>query len=258
MLFNSFTFLAFFTIVVVLYSIIPHRFRWLMLLAASLYFYYSFDAGYLILLLAAIAIVYAIARGLGAAKTPLQRKLLLAFGIIAALSPLVIFKYFDFIAESLGALLINLRLQAPEQELPRLGLLLPAGLSFYTFTCVSYLVDVYRGKLAPERHLGRLALYVSFFPKLLAGPIERAANRAAVPLYARKCVVRTPVDPVGAFQEDGHCRPASRLCRCGLSTSGLCVAGSADDCHLLLCISDLLRLLRLFGHCDWGGARFGL
>lgn len=176
MLFNSFSFLAFFTAVVVVYYLIPHRFRWLLLLVASLYFYATFKLAYVLLLLGVALVVYLVGLSMGTDQGPGRRSSLLAVGVVAALAPLLVFKYFDFFAASTDALLLRARPEGSPSLLPRLGLLLPVGLSFYTFSCVSYLADIYRGKLAPERHIGRFALYIAFFPKLLAGPIERATT----------------------------------------------------------------------------------
>jgi len=176
MLFNSFSFLAFFTVVVVIYYVIPHKFRWVLLLAASLYFYSTFDVNYILLLLGCALVVYLVGLAIGALQGQNTRKAVLAVGVVASLGPLFVFKYFDFFAGSLDALLQNVRPADAAPLLPRLGLLLPAGLSFYAFSCLSYLVDVYRGRLEPERHVGRFVLYISFFPKLLAGPIERATS----------------------------------------------------------------------------------
>jgi alginate O-acetyltransferase complex protein AlgI len=176
MLFNSFTFLAFFTVVVVVYYVIPYRFRWPLLLAASLYFYYTFHVGYVALLLGNILAVYLIALAMDRAQEPGQRKMWLTIGVVVSLAPLIIYKYFNFFAGSIDGVLMFMRPVEMEPLLPRLEWLLPAGLSFYTFSCVSYLVDVFRNKLPVESHLGRFALYIAFFPKLLAGPIERATT----------------------------------------------------------------------------------
>lgn len=176
MLFNSFSFLAFFTAVVVIYYLIPHKFRWLLLAIASLYFYSTFKLSYVLLLLGTALVVYLLGLAIGTTQGLGQKRTLLAVGVLAALAPLIVFKYFDFFAESIDALLLGVRPEGSASLLPRLGFLLPAGLSFYTFSCVSYLADIYREKLAPERHIGRFALYIAFFPKLLAGPIERATT----------------------------------------------------------------------------------
>ena len=183
MLFNSFGFLGFFAAIVVLYYVIPHRFRWVLLLAGSLYFYSIFQVSYVLLLLGLTLVVYVLGLllgrpgGEGQAGLPARqagKKALLVVGVVVSLAPLVIFKYFDFFMGSLESLLLNMRPESQAGLLPRLEWLLPAGLSFYTFSCVSYLVDVYKGLLPAQRHVGHLALYVAFFPRLLAGPIERA------------------------------------------------------------------------------------
>jgi len=173
MLPNSFTFLAFFAVLAVVYYGIPHRFRWPLLLIASLYFYATFDPRYLFLLLGVTAVAYVggllLARESGAGK----RRLLLAGCVVAVLGALLFFKYWNFFADSAASLQSMTGIPLLP-AFPRLDLVLAVGLSFYTFSCISYLVDVYRQRLAAERHVGYFALYVSFFPKLLAGPIERA------------------------------------------------------------------------------------
>lgn len=175
MVFNSLPFLAFFALLVVIYYVLPHRFRWVLLVLASLYFYATFNLTYVFLLLASALVAYVIGLGIGRAEQAGRKKGLLVLGVIASLAPLFIFKYLDFFADSLDALLAGIAIPILPQQIGwRLGLLLPAGLSFFTFSCVSYLADVYWGKLPAEPHAGRFLLYVSFFPKLLAGPIERA------------------------------------------------------------------------------------
>lgn len=175
MLFNSFLFLVFFTVLVIVYYLIPHRFHWVLLVAASLYFYSTFNVNYVLLLLVSTSIAYAAGLGIGAIQEPNKKKLVLLLGVFTSLVPLFVFKYFDFFSGSLSDFLVTAQV-SQDPALPKLNWLIPAGLSFYTFSCLSYLFDVYRGELATERHLGRFALYVSFFPKLLAGPIERATT----------------------------------------------------------------------------------
>ena len=176
MLFNSFSFLAFFAILVIVYYALPHPFRWILLLAASLYFYATFNVNYVLLLLASTVVAYLLAMAIGASPQLGRKRALLALGVLASLAPLFLFKYVDFFAGSLDSVLQSSFPDGSVSFSSRLNLLLPAGLSFYTFSCISYLVDVYRAKLQPERHLGHFTLYVSFFPKLLAGPIERATT----------------------------------------------------------------------------------
>ncbi|HEX9075967.1 MAG TPA: MBOAT family O-acyltransferase [Anaerolineae bacterium] len=175
MLFNSFSFLIFFAALVVVYYLVPHRFRWILLAVASLYFYATFNVNYVLLLVACTLVAYGAGRAVARTEKPVNRKLVLVTGAIVSLLPLFVFKYFNFFAASLGDLLTTAQV-TQDPALPKLDWLLPAGLSFYTFSCLSYLFDVYQSKLPAERHLGRFTVYVSFFPKLLAGPIERATS----------------------------------------------------------------------------------
>lgn len=177
MLFNSFNFLGFFLALVIIYYLLPHRFRWMLLILASLYFYALFNTSYVLLLLGAGLVAYLIALAMAATQETSRKRLWLVIGVLASLAPLVVYKYFDFFAASLDGVLNQVfATSEPQQFSPRLGLLLPVGLSFFTFSCVSYIADVYSGKLPAERHVGHMLLYVSFFPKLLAGPIERATT----------------------------------------------------------------------------------
>ena len=163
---NTLPFLVFFTGLVVIYYLIPHRFRWLLLLLGSLFFYGTFNVGYVALLAGFTLFIYLMSLVTAARQGGLRRGLLI-LGLVGGVIPLLVFKYYD-------NFFLRYLLTAP--SIPRLNWLLPAGLSFYTFSCMSYLVDVYRGRLPVEKHLGRMALYVAFFPKLLAGPIDRATT----------------------------------------------------------------------------------
>ena len=174
MLFNSFSFLAFFAVLAVVYYAMPHRFRWPLLLVASLYFYAAFSPRYLLLLIGITLIAYLDGLAMGASAGRRPRRLILAAGVVLVVGALIVFKYYDFVGGTLEAWLVNLGLASAAPVFPRLGLVVAVGLSFYTFSCVSYLADVHAARLPPERHLGHFALYVSFFSKLLAGPIERA------------------------------------------------------------------------------------
>ena len=165
--FNSFAFLLFFGVVVALYYAVPHRWRWPVLLAASLYFYSALDVRYLALVAYSTLAAYVAGLALAGRGGTGGGRLALAAAIVVLVAALGVFKYANFLAASAEPLV--------GQALPRLDVVLAAGLSFYTFSCIAYVVDCYRGTLSPERHLGRFALYVAFFPKLLAGPIERAA-----------------------------------------------------------------------------------
>lgn len=171
MLFNSFQFIAFFILVCGMYFAIPPRRRWMLLLVASYWFYMSWKAEYAILILASTLVDYAVGLALGNQDRPTARRLLLATSVVANLGVLFAFKYWDFASESISALSRSLAL---DFQLPGMHLLLPVGISFYTFQSMSYTIDVYRRITEPERHFGRFAVYVAFFPQLVAGPIERS------------------------------------------------------------------------------------
>ena len=173
MLFNSTHFLLFFAIVMGVYFAIPHRFRWVLLLSASYIFYMSLKPGYVILVMILTVISYY--AGLQMVKTEVKskKKRFLIVAVLAHLGFLFLFKYYDFFNASFRTLFSHYHLP---YEIPALHFILPIGISFYTFKSLSYAIDVYRGDQYPEKHLGHLALYVAFFPQLLAGPIERATR----------------------------------------------------------------------------------
>ncbi len=173
MLFNSIEYLLFLPIVVILHFLLPHRFRWTMLLAASYFFYMRWNAVYIVLIIASTLVDYL--AGLGMAHTPSLRgrRVFLLMSLFTNLGLLFTFKYWNFFNDTAVDLFARIGLR---WEVPHLRVLLPVGISFYTFQTLSYTIDRYRGKLETERHLGRFALYVAFFPQLVAGPIERARN----------------------------------------------------------------------------------
>jgi alginate O-acetyltransferase complex protein AlgI len=173
MLFNSIHFLIFFPIVTTLYFLLPQKFRWAMLLAASCYFYMVFKPIYILILGFTIFIDY-VAGVLIANSEGKRRKWYLIASIVANIGVLAIFKYYNFLNHSWVDLVgfSGLNLPIP----PFLEILLPIGLSFHTFQSLSYTIEVYRKKVPPERNLGIFALYVMFYPQLVAGPIERPQN----------------------------------------------------------------------------------
>ncbi|MBN1646307.1 MBOAT family protein [Candidatus Woesearchaeota archaeon] len=173
MLFNSIQFLIFFPIVVLVYFLLPHRFRWILLLISSYYFYMSWKAEYIILIIISTLVDYTAGLQIHKSKSHSRKKYFLLLSILTNLGLLFAFKYFNFFSDSLRALLSSLSIQLNPMTLK---VLLPVGISFYTFQTLSYTIDVYRGKIKPEKHLGIFAVYVSFFPQLVAGPIERAKN----------------------------------------------------------------------------------
>lgn len=173
MVFNSIVFWLYLPIVFTLYAVTPQRFRWAILLAASYVFYMWWNAFYVLLILASTVIDYFVGPTIAASADPKRRKRLLWLSLGINLGALFVFKYWTFFHESLAG--VAAAVGVP-YAVPELSILLPVGISFYTFQTLSYTIDIYRGTLEPERHFGRFAVFVSFFPQLVAGPIERAAD----------------------------------------------------------------------------------
>ena len=193
MLFNSLDFLIFFPIVVLLYYCIPNKFRYIWLLVCSYYFYMCWNVEYALLLLASTGITYVSGilidrlreskqqsiqestqdRVQAKANTGTAIKAVVAASFTLNLAILIFFKYFDFLTENLQKALsiVNIQIQIPE-----FSLLLPVGISFYIFQALGYTMDVYRGDIKAEKNFLRYAVFVSFFPQLVAGPIERSKN----------------------------------------------------------------------------------
>lgn len=172
MVFNSLVFVGFFFIVVSLFFILPHKYRWLLLLLGSCYFYMAYIPVYILVLLFTIVIDYF--AGLLIAKSEgKKRKLFLTTAIVANLAVLSFFKYFNFLNDNFSALLQLFHIANP---VPNTSFILPIGLSFHTFQAMSYMIEVYKGRQKAEHKFGIYALYVMFFPQLLAGPIERPQN----------------------------------------------------------------------------------
>lgn len=179
MLFNSLSFLIFFPVCVLVYYAIPKRYQYVWLLAASYYFYMKWNPAYLLLLLFSTAVTFGGGtlvdrenRRRGGPRDD-RRKLYVAGSFILNLGVLFIFKYLNMtldLSERLAGLF------GSDIELGRSDLLLPVGISFYTFQALSYTMDVYRGEIKAEKNFLRYALFVSFFPQLVAGPIERSKN----------------------------------------------------------------------------------
>ena len=177
MLFNSFNFLIFFPIVVFVYFVLPKKIRDIWLLVASYYFYMCWNAKYALLLLASTLITYFAGLLVEATKKRIWiKKLMVAISLMANLGILFAFKYFDFALSAIGKVLGNLGVVF---EIPKWDILLPVGISFYIFQAVGYTIDVYREKISAEKNVLRYALFVSFFPQLVAGPIERSTNLLA-------------------------------------------------------------------------------
>jgi len=173
MSFNSLSFVVFLPVVILLYYALPSRFQWIILLAASYVFYAWWNIPYTLLLFGVTVASYTAGLMLGRQTDGRKRGAILVLGTAAVLSGLLFFKYADFAIATLND---ALSLFGSSARFPLPGWLLPVGISFYVFQSLSYVFDVYRGKRAPEKHLGIYALYVSFFPQLVAGPIERSTR----------------------------------------------------------------------------------
>ena len=173
MLYNSLQFLLFFIIVTITYWYIPNKYRWLLLLIASCYFYMAFVPIYILILGFTIVIDYIAGIYLEKTVNKRHKKLLLVVSLVANIGVLVFFKYFNFFNNTLDGLLSYSSQHTP---FPFLKILLPIGLSFHTFQAMSYTIEVYRGNHKAEKHFGIYALYVMFYPQLVAGPIERPQN----------------------------------------------------------------------------------
>lgn len=171
MLFNSQLFAVFLTAVFFLYYILPARFRWVFLLLASYAFYMNLHAAYGLLLLFSTLLTFLLALRLEKACDKKKKRLCLTGGILPLLGILLVFKLGAPVIDRINALIDAGRLSLHPLTL---RILLPAGVSFYFFQSMGYLIDVYKGKVRAKRHFGHYALFVSFFPQLLAGPIGRA------------------------------------------------------------------------------------
>ncbi len=173
MLFNSLEFLFFFPVVVSAYFIINPKFRWVLLLLASYYFYMCWDYRYIVLILFSTTIDYLSGIVIYRSRRKIIKKTFLILSLCSNLGILFFFKYFAFFAKNINYTFEKFNIFI---DMPLYNFLLPVGISFYTFQTLSYTIDIFRGKQKPEYHLGRFALFVSFFPQLVAGPIERSVN----------------------------------------------------------------------------------
>ncbi len=170
MLFNSLAFALFFPVVTIAYFLMAQRWRWSLLLAASCFFYMFFRPIYMLILVFTIAVDYSAGLLIESASGKGNKKFWLIMSIIANVGVLAIFKYYNFINENLSILM---GFDGQQKLAPVLEIMLPVGLSFHTFQAMSYTLEVYYGREKAERHPGIYALYVMFYPQLVAGPIER-------------------------------------------------------------------------------------
>ncbi len=175
MQFTSFEFIVFFPVVVLVFYIMPKKFRQLWLLIASYYFYMGWNVKYAFLILTSTVATYACAIWIGYIGDDRKkgRRLILIAGLVVNLGILVFYKYFYFLHDTAAAVLSAFGIT---MEAPKFDILLPVGISFYTFQALGYMIDVYRGTVKAEKNFIRYALFVSFFPQLVAGPIERSGH----------------------------------------------------------------------------------
>lgn len=173
MTFDSMAFLVFLPIVMLVHWLLPHRFRWMLLLGASYLFYAWWNVELMFLILTITALSYFAGRMLERTPSVAIRKFWLIVTLLVSLGLLGYFKYFNLLGRTVTAVFTLL---GGNGRWNALDIILPVGISFYTFQAMSYVIDVYRRDLQAERHLGYYALYISFFPQLVAGPIERAGS----------------------------------------------------------------------------------
>jgi D-alanyl-lipoteichoic acid acyltransferase DltB (MBOAT superfamily) len=171
MLFNSLTYLLFLPVTLAVFVLVPVRWRWAWLVVASYVYYAAIGAGALFYLGAITLVVWLVAQGISQSTDPRLRTSWLVAGLVLVLGSLFAFKFYDFLAVEVERLAAS---SAP--VLPRLDLKAPAGFSFYAFAAASYLIDTYARNVEPQPQPGHIAFYLAYFPKLLAGPIERATT----------------------------------------------------------------------------------
>ncbi len=193
MVFTSLPFVGFFLVVYLLYRVLPHRGQNGMLVLASYYFYAAWDWRFLGLLIGSTVVDYSIARYLGRTVDPRRRRTALLVSLVYNLGVLGFFKYFDFFAVSTARLFAILGWHVDPITL---RVILPIGISFYTFMTISYVIDVYRREIEPATNFVDFALFVCYFPHLVAGPILRASR--LLPQIARPRTITAAADRRGA------------------------------------------------------------
>ncbi len=180
MLFNSLDFIIFFAVVVFLYYTLPHKLRWIMLLIASCIFYMCWRAELIVLIVISTLVNWGSALLID--KYRHRARLILILSLIINFGMLFIFKYMMFVNHSFMALYEHFGWQYPIKDF---DIILPMGISFYTFQAASYTIDIYKKSYKPEKNYFKFSLFVTFFPQLVAGPIERA-DRLLNQLFTRK------------------------------------------------------------------------
>lgn len=173
MVFTSFNFLIFYILLIALYYTVPAKYRMFILFLGSYFFYMNIKPVFAFLLAGVSISTYFIALLIDRTKEDSRKRTYLFTGITLVLLPLFFYKYFGAINSQLYTILKNFNLEYP---ITKISLILPVGISFYTFTAISYIIDVYNEEIEPEKNFGVLVLFISFFPLILSGPIERAKN----------------------------------------------------------------------------------
>ncbi|MFZ1103292.1 MAG: MBOAT family O-acyltransferase, partial [Hyphomicrobiaceae bacterium] len=176
MLFTSLEFFALLPLVLLVFAALPIRQRWMWLLLASYVFYGIWQPFNLVYLGAVTLVIYACGGGMQSATARFWRVAFLAAGLVAVLGSLFAFKFYDFVAGEIERVTVQIVGGEPLLALPRIGISTPVGYSFYAFSAASYLIDIYMRRLPERPSAGHVALYVAYFPKILAGPIERGTT----------------------------------------------------------------------------------
>ncbi|MEO9558870.1 MAG: MBOAT family protein, partial [Nonlabens ulvanivorans] len=181
MSFISISYLLFFPVIALLYYVLPHKLRWILLLVGSYFFYMSWNVKYALLMLLSTVITYLsgiliskVNQSELTEKLKIKRKKLwLTLSLVSNLGILIFFKYFNFLNSAVADFFSLIHV---EWGFENIDVLLPVGISFYTFQALSYSLDVYFDRIKATHHFGKYALFVSFFPQLVAGPIERSSH----------------------------------------------------------------------------------
>ncbi len=181
MLFNSFSYIVFFVVVTALYFVFPHKLRWIILLAASYIFYMAWKPELIVLIVFSTFSNYAISRKIYASEDAKKRKKLLVLSLVINFGLLFIFKYLVFLNETFIGIF---DFGGGKWPIESFDIILPMGISFYTFQAASYTIDVYKGVIKPVKNYGKFSLFITFFPQLVAGPIAR--NKNLLPQFYKK------------------------------------------------------------------------
>lgn len=173
MVFNSLSYAIFLPIVFILYWTLPHKYRWILLLFFSYYFYMNWNPKYIVLILFVTVFSYIAARLIEVKGKINVKKIILIVALLVCIGILFFYKYFGFFTQNIVAFLEKFFMHI---SFITWNPILPMGISFYTFQALSYVIDVYKGDINAEHHFGKYATYIAYFPQLVAGPIEKAGD----------------------------------------------------------------------------------